>query len=134
MFYVIDHGAGLHNSGDVKGGYQTFDDALKSIVPLLNHHPELQKYIKDGLATAERISSLEDRSFELRKVLDKVRESLKTGGGVPVDKSLWDRLGGEKGVSTRAAPIGMTTRLLRRSIRTERTESGRSWLPPCAEA
>ncbi len=99
LFYVIDHGAALHNSGDVKGGYQTFDDALKSIVPLLNHHPELQKYIKDGLATTERMSSLEDRSFELRKVLDKVRESLKTGGGVPVDKSLWDRLGGEKGVS-----------------------------------
>src|SRR5262249_52148912 len=80
---------------------------LMTVQPLLDHRPELQKAITDGLASAQRNPSLERRAFILREVLDKIREDVhpptakKPGEPLPPPgkETLWYRLGGEKGVT-----------------------------------
>jgi hemoglobin len=107
LYGVIDGGASRWNRGQLDDCCHTYQSALLLSLRLLNHHPEIQKYIKDGLAEAERMRSIDDRALKLREVLDQVREDLL--GGTPAGpvvppapkqkKTAWDRLGGEKGVA-----------------------------------
>ena len=99
LFDVTDLGARLHNSGDVPGGYRVFQGGLIAVRPLLNHHPDFQAYIREGLIAADRMQDIEKASFKLRAVLDNVREGLKTGELPAASKPLWVRLGGEKEVT-----------------------------------
>lgn len=108
---VINHGADLYNSGDWNGCYRLWEGALMSIKPLLAHHGDLQKTIDTALTNARQESMLYRRAFVLRTVLDQVRSELKGGAPpkakgtdkTPDDtakaKTLWDRLGGEEGVT-----------------------------------
>jgi len=118
---VINHGADLYNSGDWNGCYRLWEGALMSLKPLLAHRPDLQKAIETGLTNAQQDPMLYQRAFVLRKVLDQVRTDLKgnapkTAQEKPLTKpkpkdndntavkpkpkkTLWDRLGGEKGVT-----------------------------------
>jgi hypothetical protein len=74
---VINHGAGLFNKfGDHYGCYRVFDGALRSVRPLLAHHPDLQKAIDEGLESAEAMPSPPQRAFALRRVLDQIRSRL----------------------------------------------------------
>jgi hemoglobin len=105
---VINHGAHLYNdNGDASGCYRLYEGALMTVRPLLDHRPKLQEAITDGIAAAQRNPSLERRAFVLREVLDKIREDVhppmakKPGEPLPAPgkNTLWDRLGGEKGVT-----------------------------------
>lgn len=106
---VINHGAILYNSGDWNGCYRLYEGALMSVRPLLGHHRDLQKAIDDGITNAQQDPMLFRRAFVLRKILDRLRADLKgvapakkskkALSGGPSTKSLWDRLGGETGVS-----------------------------------
>jgi len=108
---VINHGADLYNSGDWNGCYRLWEGALMSIKPLLAHHGDLQKTIDTALTNARQDAMLYRRAFVLRTALDQVRSELKGGAPpkakgadkTPVDmpkaKILWDRLGGEEGVT-----------------------------------
>jgi truncated hemoglobin YjbI len=116
---VINHGADLYNSGDWNGCYRLWEGTLMSIKPLLAHRPSLQKAIETGLANAQQDPMLYQRAFVLRRVLDQVRGELKGGAPAGKDKpvtspkpedkkpvvtpkpkkTLWDRLGGEAGVT-----------------------------------
>src|SRR5215467_11793816 len=49
---VINRGADLYNSGDTAACYHLYHGALMAIESALDHHPELQKEIKNGLAEA----------------------------------------------------------------------------------
>ncbi len=101
---VINRGADLYNGGDYNGCYRLFEGALITVKPLLDHRKALQDDIAKGLTEAERDPYLYRRCFALRTVLDKVRNQInphpkpapKTE--TPTARSLWDRLGGEKGV------------------------------------
>ena len=92
---VINRGADFYNSGDPAACYHLYHGALMAIESVLDHYPELQKEIKNGLAEAERNPDIRRRAFALRGVLDKVRAT--TNPKKPV-ATLWDRLGGEKNV------------------------------------
>jgi hemoglobin len=104
---VINYGANLYNTGDWNGCYRLYEGALMGVRPLLDHRPKLQDAIKEGIANAQQAPELHRRAFILRSVLDQVRADLKgespakkdkdtaTGAG----KTLWDRLGGEAGVT-----------------------------------
>jgi hemoglobin len=120
--YVINHGVDLYNAGQVDECLRHFRQSLQDLVPVLAGHPELQKLIEDGLkyadsdpawrakmaaqagmpnpqlATAER-----QKAFALRAVFNEVRATLNSSGGkTPAAgkaATLWDRLGGAKGVS-----------------------------------
>jgi hemoglobin len=111
---VINRGADLYNSGDWAGCYRLYEGALMATRPLLEHRPELQTAIRDGLRNAEADPVLYNRAFVLRRVIDKVRadvnpnpkkkEEKKVEKVEKIDKkpagTLWERLGGEKGVAS----------------------------------
>jgi hemoglobin len=99
LFDLINHGVDLYNGGDWAACYHLFEGSLRTINPLLDHHPQLQKLIADGLKEAETLPRADHQAFYLRKVLDKVREELKGESGGNGARALWDRLGGEKGVT-----------------------------------
>jgi len=100
LFDVINRGVDLYNATDHAGCYHLFEGSLGTVAPLLDHHPQLQKAIAAGLGEAAEMNSADHQAFHLRKVLDKVREELRNASApAPQVKSLWDRLGGEKGVS-----------------------------------
>ena len=121
---VINHGANLYNSGDWNGCYRLWEGALMNLKPMLGHRSDLQKAIETGLANAQQDPMLYRRAFVLRTVLDQIRTDLrgnapakkngkeppvvvdpkpkdKSGEPVvrPTPKTLWDRLGGEAGVT-----------------------------------
>jgi hemoglobin len=104
MRNIINRGADQYNAGDEDGCYRYWEGALDTLRPLLAHHRDLQKAIDEALDTAAGCIPPEQRSFILRKALDKIR---KKTAAPPVEKlpppsekkTLWDRLGGEKNVS-----------------------------------
>src|SRR5207302_442634 len=52
---VINHGVDLYNDkGDVDGCYRYFRQSLSNLTPVLAHHADLQKAIKDGLDKVEK--------------------------------------------------------------------------------
>jgi hemoglobin len=106
---VINRGADLYNSGDRAACYHLYEGALLALKPLLDHRPDAQKAISTGLADADRMTSITDRAFALRAVIDKIRSDIHpkksdatTGGPKPPStggkKALWDRLGGDANV------------------------------------
>jgi hemoglobin len=88
---VINAGAKLYNrpNNDHAGCYRLFEGSLMTLKPMLGHRPTLQKAVDDAFAAAEREQSVTERAFILRSALDRIREETST---------LWQRLGGEKGV------------------------------------
>jgi hemoglobin len=99
LFDVINRGVDLYNADDPKGCHQLFDGSIRTIAPLLDHHPKLQKMIADDLDLAERLPRYDLKAWHLRRMLDKVREELKGETAGTATKTLWDKLGGEKGVT-----------------------------------
>lgn len=105
---VGNQGADLYNSGDRNGSYRFFQGALLAVRPLLDHHPDAQKHIDEGMQEAEKQGDLGKRAFELRKTLVEVRLKIKPNvDNVAVPKKLpakpsgklWERLGGVEGVT-----------------------------------
>jgi hemoglobin len=110
---VINKGADLYNAGDQNGCYRFYEGALVALQPFLEHRPEMQKAITDGIDNARRNPELARRAFVLRDVIDQIRNDIhpkkpEDAGKKPDDgvkpptpaggKTLWDRLGGEANV------------------------------------
>jgi hemoglobin len=103
---VINQGADLYNSGDQAGCYRLYEGSLMTLRPLLDHHPELQDGIDHALARARIDNNLPQGAFTLRGAIDRIRNTLGTEKPVPLPApphigegaTLWERLGGEKGV------------------------------------
>jgi hemoglobin len=109
---IIDHGANLYNQGDWNGCYRLWEGALMTLKPLLDHRPKLQEAIEKGITDARQDPALWHRAWVLRPVLDKIRADInadyphkkKREAGAPAvaeqkPKTLWDRLGGDPGVT-----------------------------------
>lgn len=99
---VINTGADMYNPpvSDRAGCYRFYQGALVTVRPLLDHRPTLQQAIDAGLADALKRASPGERAFVLRGVIDKIRaETNPDGAKPPTAVTLWDRLGGEKGVA-----------------------------------
>jgi hypothetical protein len=72
---VINYGADLFNKqGDHAGCYQAYRTGLITIRPFLDHRPDLQMTIDDGLARADGKRRVAERAFVLRDVLGEVRK------------------------------------------------------------
>jgi hemoglobin len=100
---VINQGADLYNppADDWNGCYRLYEGALMALRPMLDHRPELQKAIDTGLATARANPVVQQRAFDLRRVINRIRDDTNPKGPPkpPVAaKTLWDRLGGEDNV------------------------------------
>jgi len=99
---VINQGADLYNGGDWNGCHRMYEGALIALRPFLDHRPDLQKAIDEGIAKARANTDTSRRAFDLRVVIDKIRaETNPTKGSTPTPtaKTLWDRLGGEANVT-----------------------------------
>jgi hemoglobin len=117
---ITNEGVDLYNSGDYRGCYYLWVGSLKTLRPALEHHEEWQKVIDAALAEAQRTPQMPDRDWALRRAMDKIRDEIhppkkgetaaetpaprgtgarSTTGEPPKATTLWDRLGGEKGVS-----------------------------------
>src|SRR5262245_5434533 len=106
---VIDHGVDLYNSGDANGCYRLYEGSLLSLKPFLDGKAEWQKTIDTALADADKQANTAERAFTLRRAMDKIYFDInpkkadttkpETKPEPPKTTTLWDRLGGEKGVS-----------------------------------
>jgi hemoglobin len=94
---VINRGADLYNEpvNDRAGCYRLYQGSLLTLRPLLDHRPEQQKAIDEGLAEAERQPTPGESAFVLRRVMDRLRADVRPDAKT----TLWDRLGGQKGVA-----------------------------------
>jgi len=95
---VINQGAAIFNQqGDYAGCYRLYQGALLTVRPLLFKNVELQAFIDRGMADAGAMARVDERAHALRKVLDEIRYTFNASLR-PAAKTLWERLGGEKGV------------------------------------
>src|SRR5262245_3806811 len=94
---VINRGAVLYNppNSDWNGCHRLYEGALLAIRPLLSHRAELQKAIDTGIATAQNNAEVRQRAFDLRAVIDRIRDEVNPN---PKPATLWNRLGGEANV------------------------------------
>ena len=88
-------GTDLYNAKDPAGCLRLYEGAVPALTAFLDHRPDLAKLVAAQVAEADRMTTVKDKAFALRKALDAVMEQT----GVKAAKApLWDRLGGEKAV------------------------------------
>jgi hemoglobin len=80
---VINRGAEVYNAGDVNGCWRLYEGALLMLKPMLDHRPELQKAIDDGVAGAVQTPLMDRRAWVLRGVIDRIRKETGPGTGMP---------------------------------------------------
>jgi hypothetical protein len=81
---VHNKGADLYNTKkEFEGTYRMYQGALFTVRPLLAHQPAAQKLIDDGLAAAEKETSMAQKAFKLHEAIEAVRAHLK---GEPTKK------------------------------------------------
>jgi hypothetical protein len=98
---VHNKGADLYNEfKDYVGAYRVYQGALLSIRPLLSHRPAAQKLVDDGLAAAERDSSVQSKAFKLHETIEAVRMALKNGGVLAVKSEGTKKTGEKKPMDT----------------------------------
>ena len=51
---IINQGADLYNSGDWSGCHRLYEGALLTVRPFLEHRPDQQKAITEGIARVEQ--------------------------------------------------------------------------------
>lgn len=88
---AVETGVSMYQKGDHQGCYLVYRGALLTAKPLLINMPDLAQSVQARLDRATGLSQPYDRAIELRKAIDEIRWAMR--------KSLWDRLGGESGVS-----------------------------------
>jgi truncated hemoglobin YjbI len=94
---VINQGALIYNppTSDWNGCHRLYEGALMATRSLLGHRAELQKAIDAGLTKARQNPELRQRAFDLRAVIDRIRDEVNPN---PKPATLWTRLGGEANV------------------------------------
>src|SRR5262245_54315580 len=83
---VINQGADLFNQGDTSGCYHLFQGALITARSQLGHHSDVQKLIDDALARTDQ-GSMGRRAWELRRLLDDVRDKINPNPKKPAETS-----------------------------------------------
>jgi hypothetical protein len=115
---VIDSLRAVHNKGadlynkteDHAGAYRLYQGALETVQPLLAHRPEAQKIITDGLAAAEKETTLARKAFVLHETIESVRKQLKIVNGLvkpdnPPEKKPDEKKGKENGNATASGNV-----------------------------
>ncbi len=87
--------------------YRLYQGTLLAVLPLLDHRPKLASSVKDKLDKAKGMKASEG-AFVLREALDDIQHEIAPGPKAdpklepkvePKKTTLWDRLGGEPGVT-----------------------------------
>jgi hemoglobin len=125
---VINEGVDLYTNRDYAGCYHFWQGSLRTLSPFLEQHGDWQKLIDGALAEARGTPVMWERDWILRRAMDKIRDDIHpprkaegaterlpapagpgpatrgpeprpAGSEPPKAATLWDRLGGEKGVA-----------------------------------
>lgn len=105
---VTNLGVDQYNSGDWAGCYHTFKAMLLTIKPVIDHRPDLQQAITEGLKQADENPVRWRAAQTLRETIDEVRGRLHDGKPLGTRSetkpetrptTLWERLGGKDGVT-----------------------------------
>lgn len=92
IFDTVSLGTDLYNHGNQEGCHRLYQGALMSMIPMLDHRPELKKMAMDKFDRARGMHGVSEKAFAMRELLDTLRQEMKPR------KALWDRLGGEPAV------------------------------------
>jgi hemoglobin len=105
VFAVYDaavKGTELWNkSQNYEGCFRLYQGTLAAVIPLLDHRPKLAAAAKAKLDKAASMTAVEG-AFLLREALDDIQYDIAPGPKPKIEPkkiTLWDRLGGEKGVN-----------------------------------
>jgi hemoglobin len=123
LYEVLRIGTDLYNRGSKDACYRLYQGSLMSIVNFLDHRPDQAAQIHRALREADGMTNLSDRAFALRKAIDDLRATFKPG---PATTSLWDRLGGEPGV-TGLVDDFVTRAIANPRVNFTRRGTGREW-------
>src|SRR5436309_3453554 len=92
LYEIIEKGRVVYNNKkDYQGCARIYGQALLAVLPLLDHHPDLQKAIGEGLASARQNSVAWQEAVALRKILDSVRAKLGVEAPAVTDKKVADK-------------------------------------------
>ena len=91
-----------NKSANYEGCFRLYQGALTAVIPLLDHRPTLAKMAKAKLDKAQSMKPIEGGNL-LREALDEIQYTIAPETKLPPKAeakktTLWDRLGGEKGV------------------------------------
>ena len=96
------NGRELYNDDKPAACSYLFEGGLSTLYSLLDHRPDLQKFIANGLAKAQQQQDMAWRAWALHELVIDVRFRVrpKMPGLMPrKGDTLWDRLGGEDNVT-----------------------------------
>src|SRR5262245_20638210 len=100
LWQVLKEGADLYNAGSHTACAYHFRGGLTVAHALLGHRPALQKAIEKGLAEARALPSATNQAWALYTVILNTRSELAPKMRLAAEgKTLWERLGGERGVT-----------------------------------
>lgn len=92
----LEAGVNQWNANNPEGCFRIFQATLMAVVPFLDHRPKLAAYAKGHLEQAAKLDNIKG-SVVLREALDAVKNETHAAT-LPPKKTLWERLGEEKGV------------------------------------
>jgi truncated hemoglobin YjbI len=98
---TVQFGVKLWDDQNYEGCFRLYQGYLVGVVEALEHRPNLAGRVREAMQATATLDAV-NGAMELRKVLDTIQ--LETSGrpsaALNVKKTLWDRLGGEKGART----------------------------------
>jgi hemoglobin len=121
LYQVLRVGTDLYNRGNTEACYRLYQGSLIGVVGFLDHRPDQAALIRRALDAAEAQQNFSERAFTLRKAIDDLRNTFK-----PVTSTLWDRLGGESGV-TAIVDDYVNRTLANPRVNFTRRGTGREW-------
>jgi truncated hemoglobin YjbI len=104
LYKALMAGIYLYDDGNHTAAAYVFQGAATALEPLLDYHPNLQKALRKGLEDARATPNTTDRARMLHHVLMDAYDRTTDRGHLkrpPIDRTttLWERMGGEEGVT-----------------------------------
>jgi len=88
LLEIHENGRAIYNNdGDYAGAYRMYQGGLMVARRMLGDRPDLQKLIGDGLAAADRLSTVDRKAYRLHEVIEAVRIELGRGAGKSTERT-----------------------------------------------
>lgn len=97
---TVNLGADIFNRGNHEGCYRLYQGSLQTLLPLMDHRPELKAKAEKKLRQAKDLRKSADQAWLLREAIDEISNTLDRDlrAKTPPAKTLYERLGGEAAI------------------------------------
>src|SRR5262245_38978531 len=89
----------MYNRGETSSCYYLYLGVLMTADGLLDHRPALQKSVRSAMKKGREARTFAAGAVALREGMDEVHKALPKMAAVVAERTLYDRLGGEKAVT-----------------------------------